>query len=67
MGQTIAIISALHEEQAGLLALMPGQRPERLGGREVVSERLLDDDAGVGGQARLRQAVEAMTIVGERY
>lgn len=34
MGQTIAIISALHEEQAGLLALMPGQRPERLGGRE---------------------------------
>lgn len=34
MGQTIAIISALHEEQAGLRALMPGQRPERLGGRE---------------------------------
>ena len=34
MGQTIAIISALHEEQAGLLALMPGQRPERLAGRE---------------------------------
>lgn len=34
MGQTIAIISALREEQAGLLALMPGQRPERLAGRE---------------------------------
>lgn len=34
MGQTIAIISALHEEQAGLLALMPGRQPERLAGRE---------------------------------
>ncbi len=34
MGQTIAIISALHEEQAGLLALMSGQPPERLAGRE---------------------------------
>ena len=34
MGQTIAIISALHEEQAGLLARMPGQQPERLAGRE---------------------------------
>ena len=40
MTPTLAIISALHEELAELLALLPEQQPERLAGREFWRGRL---------------------------
>ena len=44
--------------ELGLVDVLVDVGGERVRGGEVVAERLLDDDAGVGGQSRLGQALD---------
>ena len=58
----IAIVGAMHEEIAALLAAMPDEAPERVAGREfwrghldgtpVVIEGVVQDEAGLARAAR---------------